>query len=158
VADRVGTADVVVCHHVFYNVADLVPFTSALGDHARFRVVAELTTSHPLRRHGPLWQRFWGIDRPDGPTAELALAVLTDAGIDARLEVAPGTPRDVAVDRAEVVAFTRRRLCLTADRDPEIDAALGEDLFPADDRAVLWWDVTPPEDLVEDSGDDHRRE
>jgi SAM-dependent methyltransferase len=141
VADRAVGADVVVCHHVFYNVAELAPFALALGDHAHRRVVAELTTSHPLRRLGPLWQRFWGLDRPDGPTAELALAVLVEAGIDARLEVAPGTPRDVrAVDRAEVVAFTRRRLCLGPDRDPEIDAALGDELFESSDRAVIWWD------------------
>jgi SAM-dependent methyltransferase len=142
VAAQVGHADVVVCHHVFYNVADLAPFAVALGDHARRRVVVELTTSHPLRRLGPLWQRFWGLERPDGPTADLALAVLAEAGIDARTEVAPGTARDVrAVERAEVVAFTRRRLCLPPERDPEVDAALGPDLFPADDRAVIWWDV-----------------
>ncbi len=46
-----------------------------------------------------------------------------------------------AVDRAEVVASTRRRLCLPPERDPEVDAALGPDLFPAEDRAVIWWDV-----------------
>jgi SAM-dependent methyltransferase len=142
VTGEVPVADVVVCHHVFYNVSDLGPFALALGRHARRRVVAELTTSHPLRRLGPLWRRFWDIERPDGPTADDALAVLIEAGVDARMEVAPGTPRDLrAVDRAEVVAFTRRRLCLPADRDPEVDAALGDDLFPVADRAVIWWDA-----------------
>ena len=37
VAGRVGAADVVVCHHVLYNVADLAPFAVALTDHARRR-------------------------------------------------------------------------------------------------------------------------
>src|SRR4029453_15539993 len=47
VAWRLGPADVVVCHHVLYNVADLAPFASALTGHARRRVVAELTDRHP---------------------------------------------------------------------------------------------------------------
>jgi len=34
-ADRTPTADVVVCHHVFYNVPDLAPFARRLTDHAR---------------------------------------------------------------------------------------------------------------------------
>ena len=37
VAGRVGPADVVVCHHVLYNVADLAPFAAALTGHARRR-------------------------------------------------------------------------------------------------------------------------
>src|SRR5437588_5199305 len=39
VAGDVGPADVVVCHHVLYNVGDLVPFVVALTGHARRRVV-----------------------------------------------------------------------------------------------------------------------
>src|SRR5687768_5058079 len=37
VAGQVGAADVVVCNHVLYNVGDLVPFVTALTDHARRR-------------------------------------------------------------------------------------------------------------------------
>src|SRR5512132_916194 len=57
VAGRVGPADVVVCHHVLYNVADLAPFALALTGHARRRVVAELTDRHPLAGLRPLWRR-----------------------------------------------------------------------------------------------------
>ncbi|HZD66626.1 MAG TPA: class I SAM-dependent methyltransferase, partial [Acidimicrobiales bacterium] len=39
VADEVPPADVVVCHHVLYNVADVGAFAAALADHARRRVV-----------------------------------------------------------------------------------------------------------------------
>jgi len=48
VAHRVERADVAVCHHVVYNVAELVPFVEALISHARRRVVLELTARHPL--------------------------------------------------------------------------------------------------------------
>ena len=47
VAAEVGAADVVVCNHVLYNVGDLVPFVTALTDHARRRVVVEITAVHP---------------------------------------------------------------------------------------------------------------
>ncbi|MGH3832609.1 MAG: methyltransferase domain-containing protein [Pseudonocardiaceae bacterium] len=40
-------ADVVVCHHVFYNIAAIVPFAQALDGHAQRRVVVEITEQHP---------------------------------------------------------------------------------------------------------------
>ena len=59
--------DVVVCHHVVYNVADIVPFVRALSAHARRRVVLELPVRHPLSGMSPLWHRFWGLERPVPP-------------------------------------------------------------------------------------------
>jgi SAM-dependent methyltransferase len=126
VAGEVGPADVVVCHHVLYNVADLAPFAGALTDHAHRRVVVELTDRHPLVGLAPLWRRFHGLERPSGPTAGDAAAALRILGL------AP-TRRDwetdggLGFDRFEdLVAFTRRRLCLPADRDPEVAEALLE--------------------------------
>ena len=141
VAPTVPAADVVVCHHVFYNVADLAAFALALTDHARRRVVAELTATHPLTAQAGLWRHFHGIDRPDGPTADDAVAVLREAGLDVASEpfLVPPRPRP---DRAEWVAFVRRRLCLPAERDAELDA-----LLPADDALLrprqavaVWWE------------------
>ncbi|MFN0091854.1 MAG: methyltransferase domain-containing protein, partial [Acidimicrobiales bacterium] len=135
-------ADVAVCHNVAYNVAELAPFVIALDAHARRRVVLELTLTHPWAPLGPLFERFWGLSRPAGPTAELALAVVHEAGFPAaRLERSPATPRRRVRDRATVVAFTRRRLCLGAERDPEVDAALGEQALPELERAAIWWEA-----------------
>ncbi|HEV2811168.1 MAG TPA: methyltransferase domain-containing protein [Acidimicrobiales bacterium] len=64
VAEHVPVVDVVVCHHVFYNVANLVPFVEALTAHARSRVVAELTETHPSFDLNPIWRRFQGIEYP----------------------------------------------------------------------------------------------
>src|SRR6478752_7145999 len=47
VAPAVDPADVVVCHHVAYNVPDIAPFLAALDDHARRGVVVEVTAVHP---------------------------------------------------------------------------------------------------------------
>jgi SAM-dependent methyltransferase len=124
VAARVGPADVVVCHHVLYNVADLAPFARALTDHARRRVVAELTDRHPLAGLGPLWRRFHGLDRPTGPGADDAAAALAALGLVVERQDWESRDRFGFDDFGELVAFTRRRLCLPATRDPEVAEAL----------------------------------
>ena len=126
VAGRVGPADVVVCHHVLYNVADLAPFVTALTGHARRRAVAELTERHPLAGLRPLWRRFHGLDRPDGPDAGDAAAALAALGLEATRQDWESADRFGYDDFDELVAFTRRRLCLPASRDPEVAQALLE--------------------------------
>jgi SAM-dependent methyltransferase len=124
VAGRVGPADVVVCHHVLYNVADLAPFALALTGHARRRVVAELTDRHPLVGLRSLWRRFHDLDRPTGPGADDAVAALGAAGLEVDRQDWEQTDRFGFDDFDELVAFTRRRLCLPAARDPEVAEAL----------------------------------
>jgi len=141
VAADVPPADVVVCHHVAYNVPDLDRFATALTGHARRRVVMELTAAHPWVPIGPLWRRVHGQDRPAGPTAELARAVLAEAGLPVREErtAVPARPLPEPLR----VAAARRRLCLPADRDPEVArllAAEGEP--PPRELVTLWWDTT----------------
>jgi SAM-dependent methyltransferase len=124
VAGRVGPADVVVCHHVLYNVADLAPFAHALTGHARRRVVAELTDRHPLAGLRPLWRRFHDLDRPTGPGAGDAEAALGAVGLEVDRQDWEQPDRFGFDDFDELVAFTRRRLCLPATRDPEVAEAL----------------------------------
>ena len=138
VAGEVGPADVVVCHHVLYNVGDLVPFVVALTDHARHRVVVEITAEHPQSTLNDLWLHFHGTVRPTRPTAADAAAVVSDLGFDVRMEEFEAAPRwGHDHDRAELVAFARRRLCLPPERDPDVDAVLET---PGPRRHVtLWW-------------------
>ena len=124
VAGQVEPADVVVCHHVLYNVPDLEAFVAALTSHARRRVVTEITDRHPQVGLGPLWRRVHGLDRPAGPTADDAEAALRHLGLDVRREDWQGTHGCDQADWGEVVAFTRRRLCLPPDREPEVAQAL----------------------------------
>ena len=137
VAGDAGTADVVVCHHVLYNVADLEPFVRALDAAARSRVVVELTAAHPLTSTAPLWRHFHGLERPDGPAAELALEVIRDLGFDAQVRRWSRPPRPVA--REVYVRMNRRRLCLPVDREPEVDRAMGSTDTPRD-TVTIWWD------------------
>jgi SAM-dependent methyltransferase len=124
VAGEVRPADVVVCQDVLYNVPDLAPFALALTSHARTRVVVELTVRHPLSSLAPLWRRFHGLERPQGPSADDAEAALRALGL--RVDRQDWTVRyPGSFERFEdLVAFTRRRLCLPAERDPEIAEAL----------------------------------
>ena len=142
VAPGVPVCDVVVCAHVAYNVSDLGGFATALTEHARRRVVLELHARHPSVGLGPLWEHFHHQPRPDGPTAELAVDVLTEAGI------APSVTRwtypalAVDADLEQVyVSFTRRRLCLPVEREPEVAEQLARQTREPRESVVLWWDA-----------------
>ena len=152
VAEQAGPADVVTCHHVVYNVPDIWVFLEALTNHARRRVVVELSAAHPLTSLNPLWLRFHGLQRPDGPTAADLLAILAGAGLS------PGHTewsRPAEADYTgftELVDVTRRRLCLPADRASEVEAALldlgSQRERPGDlgssgrDVVTIWWEGT----------------
>ena len=147
VAAETSVADVVVCHHVFYNVAPLDAFARALTDHAGRRVVVELTAAHPVRVLNPLWKRLHDLDRPTGPTADDAVAVLREAGLDPRQERWRRGPRPPYPSFDDLVATTRRRLCLPVERSDElaealvdmgVDPAEPRDLS-ADEVVTLWW-------------------
>jgi SAM-dependent methyltransferase len=140
VADTTPVCDVVTCHHVFYNVANLEPFIHALSSHARRRVVVELPQQHPLASLSPLWKKFWNLDRPLSPTADDALAVVTSLGYHATLEkFTQEIPLLDVTD--EDVRFTRIRLCLTSDKDSEIRRYLEQHPTTHRDNATLWWNV-----------------
>ena len=152
VAGQVGPADVVTCHHVVFNVPDLEPFLDALTGHARRRVVVETAAAHPLTSLNPLWLRFHGLKRPEGPTAADTIAILAAMGRN------PGHTewsRPAAADyrsMAELVEVTRRRLCLPPERAGEVEAALVElgidpgqpgDLGSSGrDVVTIWWEGT----------------
>jgi len=153
VSARSPHADAVVCGHVLYNVAELEPFVRALAEHARVRVVLEITARHPLAWMNDLWERFHGLLWPDGPNEAAAASALGELGFTPRRESRlDGGDRGGGFERREdAVALIRRRLCLPSKRDAEIAAALGdrlrrhEDLWssgpPEQEIVTLWWDV-----------------
>ena len=150
VAERTPPTDVVVCHHVFYNAPDLGTFAARLTDHARRRVVVEMTVDHPLSNLNPLWLRFHDLTRPTRPTADDAVAVLREAGLSPERQDWEAPRPGGFETRAELVAMVRRLLCLPADRDPEIDEALGDRPvdrhgrwgFPDRPVTTIWWPGT----------------
>ncbi len=145
VAPSVEMADVAVCHHVLYNVRELEPFVRALDEHARIRVVIEITEHHPLAWMSDLWLRFHDLERPDGPTAADAAEAIAELGYAVRREDEIRRPRSSGFERREdAVALVRRRLCLPPERDPDVAEALGERLAERDGL----WSAGPPEQTV----------
>ena len=157
-------ADVVVCGHVLYNVADAGPFVRRAHAHARRRVVLEITGAHPLVWMSDLWLRFHGLERPSGPTADDATRRSGRPASSRTARSAPPTP--IAAGgferREDAVALVRRRLCLPAARDAEIEAALGDRLRehdglwsagpPGRRLVTLWWDIARrPEPIGRDA-------
>jgi SAM-dependent methyltransferase len=153
VSPTVPSVDVVTCGHVLYNIQDIAPFVHALQAKARRRVVLEITERHPWAWMRDLWLRFHGLERPGGPTSDDALAALAELGIHAATQERRADEHAGFERREDAVALVRRRLCLSATRDPEIEDALGDRLSRREDRwsagpaaetlVTLWWDVTP---------------
>lgn len=121
-----GDAPVVLCHHVGYDTADLAGFAAGLTAAARNGVVLELHAEHPQAWLDPLWVRFHGLVRPEPPTADDALAVLAELGIDPRVERWTAGPRPAEDPEARAVRVARR-LCLPPERVPEVAEVLADE-------------------------------
>lgn len=144
-APGVPAADVVVCHHVAYNVADLSGLLAELDSHARKRVVVELTARHPQADLNPLWKEIHGIERPARPTADDAAAVAQELGLPVHVERFEQTNLWHNMHRDARVAFTRRRLCVGPEYDAVIEAWIDRDEGAAKNRQLvtIWWDARP---------------
>ncbi len=121
IADITPIVDVVVCHHVAYNAADIEAFLLALTAHARLAVVLVLPPRHPLSAWNDAWRHFWALERPTGPTADDLAEILAGLGLDAERWDVPRPPLARATaDPAVRISSARRRLCLAEDRDAEL--------------------------------------
>jgi hypothetical protein len=143
----VQAADLVVCCHVLYNVPDLAEFLVELDGHARRLVVCELTATHPMSRLNPLWRRFHGLERPERPTADDAVALARALGFQVQVERWRRPSGGDHESFEDVVELTRRRLCLPGERAGEVAAALRDlgvrgdgpvDLGPQE-LVTFWW-------------------
>ncbi len=148
VAERAPVVDVTVCNHVAYNVPDLARFALGLTEKTRARVVLELTLVHPRAHLNHLWMHFHGLPRPSGPTADDAVDVLEEAGLEIhREDWTAAEPSTWFPSIEEAVAWTARALCLNHDRQDELRALVEPDLLRTDGtvaelprpRATVWW-------------------
>jgi SAM-dependent methyltransferase len=156
-ASDVVAHDVVVVHHVVYNVADIVPFLTALDSRARRRVVLELPPHHPLSWMNPLWKQFHDLERPASPIAGDLVEILGALEVcDLRAEywvnvqdrvAADGSDSETLEQRAELVT---QRLCLPVEREPEVATALAE-IDPSYHRDVVTISWTPGSALGNDT-------
>jgi SAM-dependent methyltransferase len=140
VAAAAPQVDVVVCHHVVYNVADLTGFLRALTDRARRRVVVELTERHPLSGLAPLWLSIHDLERPSGPTSVDAADAATALGYDVNVVRFQQPSLWESAPAEERIAFARRLLCVGPEHDDEIAAYFGATAGERRELATLWWE------------------
>ncbi len=140
VADAVPVADVVTCHHVFYNVPELRPFVQALSSHARNRVVVELPMHHPQSDNSSYWQHFWGVERPTTPTALDAAEAVRSLGYEVQVETSTVVQKPL-IDEDMAVRFMRIRLCLPASRDEEVRDFMRSLPTQPRENVTLWWNI-----------------
>lgn len=138
VAEVVPAADVAVCHHAFYAAEDLEAHVRALTEHARRRVVLEMSAHPPLVTLNPLLEKLHGITRLDWPVADIAQQVVADMGLRVEREdiEVPPRPREVTADW---VAFVRRRLYVGPESDPAIEEFLRSQTPQPQQVVALWW-------------------
>ena len=141
IAVEVPRVDVVVCHHVAYNVPDIVPFLRALTAHAHLAVVLELTGTHPQAVWSAAWQHFWGIERPASPTADDLVSIVRALGWAPEVWRQRRPDGDQPFhDPERALRSTLRRLCLPADRADEVAAYLAaHPLSWPDEVVTLRW-------------------
>jgi 2-polyprenyl-3-methyl-5-hydroxy-6-metoxy-1,4-benzoquinol methylase len=140
-AALVEPADVVICANVAYNVEALDEFVLALTEKARHRVVLELTAKHPQQPLNWLWQHFWGLERPEVPTAETAAAVVRET-LGVKAETVRWAGRAPLTDRLDDrgLAWIRRRLCLPQVKEAELAALLrSHEPAPVGDLVTIAW-------------------
>ena len=141
IADHIPVADVAVAHHVVYNVPDIENFLIAMSNHASKRVVLELPQRHPLSDASSLWKHFWNLDRPSEPTSTDLLNVLNELGYMAHIELWEGAMRS-EINIEQSAHFSRIRLCLPEDREPEVLEFLKtQPTVDTRSLATIWWDI-----------------
>src|SRR6185295_14361419 len=82
----VEPADVVVCSHVLYPIADVMPFIRKLESAAKKRVFVYLRTD-PLPTDLGLWSEFYGVALQRQPVHMDLVNVLAQSAIFADVEI-----------------------------------------------------------------------
>lgn len=152
----VAQADVVICSHVLYPIADPLPFVSRLESHARERVFVYLRLD-PLPTDMGLWSAFYGVPLQAQPSALDLMNLLAQSGTFADLEVVNHRFTWTFETIDEAVAQVRNTLCLN-DADeaattklrslleqrlvPWPDGRLGPDVAWAR-TAIMSWEPRP---------------
>jgi SAM-dependent methyltransferase len=128
-------ADVVICSHVLYPIADVAPFLRKLEAAAKERVYVYLRAD-PLPTDMGLWPEFYGVPLQAQPVHMDVLNVLAQTGVFADVEVVEHrfTLTFAGVD--EAMAQVRNSLCLS-----ENDEAASTKLRALlEERLVRWPD------------------
>ena len=111
---EVEPAEIVLCSHVLYPIADSVPFIRKLESAARRRVYVYLRVD-PLPTDFGLWREFYGVGLQAQPTHFDLINLLAQIDIAADVEVVHHRFTWTFADIEEAVVQVRNSLCLRED-------------------------------------------
>ena len=153
-AARVEAADLVLCSHVVYGVADIGPFVQKLHDHARRRVVMVSFVDSPQAGVAPLWEPVYGEERINLPALPELMNVLWEMGIYPNVRMMPPSGPQTFESVAAAVEEVSGRLFIGSDtaRHQRLSESIEGYLEAVDGgyrisgaravrQGVVWWDV-----------------
>ncbi len=151
---RVESADVALCSHVVYGVADIRPFLEKLRDHALRRVVMVSFVDSPQAGVAPLWEPVYGEERVNLPALPELMNVLWEMGIYPSVRMLTPTGPQVFESVAAAVEEVRGRLFVGSDTERlgRLSGAIEGYLEAVDGgyrirgaravrQGVVWWDT-----------------
>ena len=116
---EVEPADVVLCSHVVYGTADIVPFIHKLASHARDRVLMLSFVNSPQSHLAPLWTPVHGEERVNLPALPELVNVMWEVGIYPDVEMFDALDRQVFESREAAVEQLRGRLWVAPDTEAD---------------------------------------
>ena len=153
-AARVEAADMVLCSHVVYGVADIRPFLQKLHDHACERVVLVSFVDSPQAGVAPLWEPVYGERRINLPALPELMNVLWEMGIYPSVRMLPPTGPQVFESVEAAVEEVGGRLFIGSDaaRRQRLAESIEGHLEAVDEgyrirgaravrQGVVWWEV-----------------
>ena len=150
---EIDGADLVLCSHVVYGVADIRPFVQKLHDHARRRVVMVSFVDSPQAGVAPLWEPVYGEERINLPALPELMNVLWEMGIYPNVRMLAPTGPHVFESVEAAIGEVSGRLFIGSDSDRlgwlagsiegYLEAVDGEYRIRgarAARQGVVWWD------------------
>jgi len=128
----VEPADVVLCAHVVYGVAEIEPFLRKLAESAKDPVVIVSHTVSPISVAGPFWKKVHGEERINLPALVELVPVLWEMGVYPDIEMAEVSRGRELPDRETAEMWLRRMTWVVP--GSEKDAALQKAIDSAYDE------------------------
>lgn len=136
---RVEPADIVLCAHVVYGVADVVPFIGKLDAYALDRVMALVFMRPPKSALSPFWGLVHGEERIELPALPELIGVLWEMGIYPDVEMMDPEEFPPFANREEALERLRRRMYVApgTPQDERLVQAMDKLLVDTDDGPVV---------------------
>jgi ubiquinone/menaquinone biosynthesis C-methylase UbiE len=116
---EVEPADVVLCAHVIYMIADIRPFVRKLVRHARTKVCMPTFMRPPTSRFAPFWPWVHGETQHEVPGAAAFMQVLWEMDIYPQLEMFEPQPPRTFKSWPRALEMLRQRLFVTPDTEKD---------------------------------------